>query len=152
MAKKKGKASRKASAAWNMNTLKKGKEGAEELYEKLKKEAPKAAGKAKTAAAKSKSAKHAKASGRAALRAAKAAKKASAKHAKASGRAALRAAKALPGPAKIAGIAAVGLGTYIAGRRSGKKAGSKVNIGNAAIKMRGGGMVKKTGVRKKRGK
>ena len=130
MAKKKGKASRKASAAWNMNTLKKGKEGAEELYEKLKKEAPKAAGKAKTAAAKSKSAKHAKASGRAAL----------------------RAAKALPGPAKIAGIAAVGLGTYIAGRRSGKKAGSKVNIGNAAIKMRGGGMVKKTGVRKKRGK
>ena len=66
----------------------------------------------------------------------KAAKTESGKAARASGRAALKAAKALPGPAKIAGVAAVGLGTYIAGRRSGKRAGSKVNIGNAGARAR----------------
>jgi hypothetical protein len=90
----------------------------EEEAKKLKERAKKGARKAKAAAK-------------------KAAKSKSAKAAKSGAKQLAKAAKALPGPAKIAGIAAVGIGTYVAGKRSGRQEGSRVDIGNAAYRSRG---------------
>jgi len=108
MAKKKPTYSRSASSL---------KRGLEEEAKKLKEQAKKGARKAAAAAK-------------------KAAKSKSAKAAKSRAKQLAKAARALPGPAKIAGIAAVGIGTYVAGKRSGRKEGSSVNIGNASSRSR----------------
>jgi hypothetical protein len=110
MAKKKTTYSRSASSL---------KRELEEEAKKLKERIEKGARKATASAKKAKK---------------KASKSKSAKAAKSGAKQLAKAAKALPGPAKIAGVAAVGIGTYVAGKRSGRQEGSRVDIGNAAYR------------------